>query len=112
MLQVRRWLKIIEKYNVNPPVEASSYVFNKMPAVREIEGGYLDFSHLTELENIYIYITEIYMRKHYKLSKIKNKKNYFFFFYGGSLNRLRSLLSYFQIWRQKSKTALWEKSSD
>ena len=40
------------------------------------------------------------MRKQYKLSKIKNKKklqkkN----FNGGSLKRLRSLLSYFQIWR-------------
>ena len=30
----------------------------------EIKGGYLDFSHLTELENIYI--SEIYMRKQYK----------------------------------------------
>ena len=37
-----------------------------------LKGGYLDFSHLTEL--IYINITEIYMRKQYKSSKIKNKK--------------------------------------
>ena len=29
-----------------------------------LKGGYLDFSHLTELENIYI--PEIYMRKQYK----------------------------------------------
>ena len=36
------------------------------------KGGYLDFSHLTELENIYI--TEIYMKKHYKSSRIKNRK--------------------------------------
>ena len=37
-----------------------------------VKGGYLDFSHLTELK--YIYSTEIYMRKQYKSSKIKNKK--------------------------------------
>ena len=34
------------------------------------KGGYLDFSHLTELKNIYI--TEIYVKKQYKLSRIKN----------------------------------------
>ena len=48
------------------------------------KGGYLDFSHLNELKNIYV--TEIYIRKQYKSSKIKNKeiteKN---FFDGGSL---------------------------
>ena len=44
-----------------------------------LKGGYLDFSHLTELENIYI--TEIYMKKQYKSSISKNhkiKKIYFF----------------------------------
>ena len=40
--------------------------------VPNIKGGYLDFSHLTELKNIYI--TEIYMKKQYKLSRIKNHK--------------------------------------
>ena len=35
-------------------------------------GGYFDFSHLTELKNIYV--TEIYIRKQYKSSKIKNKE--------------------------------------
>ena len=45
--------------------------------IRVIKGGYLDFSHLTELKNIYI--TEIYMRKQYKTSKFKNKKITFFF---------------------------------
>ena len=59
-----------------------------------IKGGYSDFSHLTELKNIFI--TEIYMKKQYKSSKIKNKritkKNCFD---GGSLKRLHSLLSYF-----------------
>ena len=37
-----------------------------------IKGGYLDFSHLTELKNIYI--TEIYMKKQCKSSRIKNHK--------------------------------------
>ena len=37
-----------------------------------LKGGYLDFSHLTELE--YIYITEIYIKKPYKSSRIKNHK--------------------------------------
>ena len=37
-----------------------------------LTGGYLNFSHLTELKKIYI--TEIYMKKQYKSSRIKNKK--------------------------------------
>ena len=41
-----------------------------------IKGGYLDFSHLTELKNIYI--TEIYMKKQYKSPRIKNHKITFF----------------------------------
>ena len=36
----------------------------------KFKGGYLDFSHLTELRNIYI--TEIYMKKQYKSSVTKN----------------------------------------
>ena len=40
--------------------------------MNEFKSGYLDLSHPTELKNIYI--TEIYMRKQYKSSKIKNKK--------------------------------------
>ena len=36
------------------------------------KGGYLDFSHLIELK--YIYITEIYMKKQYKSSIIKNHR--------------------------------------
>ena len=40
------------------------------------KGGYLDFSHLTELKNIYI--TEIYMKKQYKSPRIKNHKITFF----------------------------------
>ena len=37
-----------------------------------LKGGYLDFSHLTELRKVYI--TEIYMKKQYKSSRIKNHK--------------------------------------
>ena len=67
---------------------------NHLFYLRADKGGYLDFLHLTELKNVYI--TEIYMRKQYKSSKIKNKKNYKkIFFDGGSLKRLHSLLSYF-----------------
>ena len=62
--------------------------------VSRFKGGYLDFSHLTELKNMYI--IEIYMKKWYKSKRIKNhkitKKK---FFWWGSLKRLRSLLSYF-----------------
>ena len=59
------------------------------------KGGYLDFSHLNELENKYI--TEIYMRKHCKSSKIKNKKitKKKKKIDVGSLKRVRSLFSYF-----------------
>ena len=38
------------------------------------KGGYSDFSHLTELENIHVRITEIYMKKQYKSSKTRNHK--------------------------------------
>ena len=37
-----------------------------------VKGGYLDFSRLTQLKNIYI--TEIYMKKQYNSSIIKNHK--------------------------------------
>ena len=37
-----------------------------------VKGGYLDFSHLPKLKNIYI--TEIYMKKEHKSSIIKNHK--------------------------------------
>ena len=51
------------------PIKELTHHFNNF------KGGYLDFSHLTELKK-YIYITEIYRRKQYKSSKIKNKKNF------------------------------------
>ena len=41
-----------------------------------VKGGYLNFSHLTELKNIYI--TEICMKKQYKSPRIKNHKMTFF----------------------------------
>ena len=37
-----------------------------------IKGGYLDFSHLTKLKNLYI--TEFHTKKQYKSSIIKNHK--------------------------------------
>ena len=36
------------------------------------KGGHLDFSHLTELKNIYV--TEIYMKNKYKSSTTKNHR--------------------------------------
>ena len=51
------------------PVVKSLSTFTIFP------GGYLDFSHLTELKNINI--TEICMKKQYKSSMTKN-----IFFYG------------------------------
>ena len=44
------------------------------PDKMNFKGGCLDFSHLTELENIDLYIIEIYMKKQYKSSIIKNHK--------------------------------------
>ena len=46
-----------------------------------LKGGYLVFSHLTKLKNIYI--TEIYMKKEYKSSITKNQKiRKIYIFYG------------------------------
>ena len=47
-----------------------------------VKGGHLDFSQLPELKDIYI--TEIYMKKQYQSSIIKNHKiTIFFFFFDG-----------------------------
>ena len=64
--------------------------------IPSFKGGYLDFSHLTELKKK-IHITEIYVKKQYKSSRIKNHKirKKKIFFYGVPLKRLRRLLSYF-----------------
>ena len=52
---------------------SSAYIsHNKIFAWLLPKGGYLDFSHLTELKNIYV--TEIYMKKQYKSSIIRNHK--------------------------------------
>ena len=70
-----------------------------------LKGGYLDFSHLTKLKNI----IEMYMKKQYRSSIIKNHKiKKTFYFRWCSLKRLRSLLSYFQILHQLSNEAFWE----
>ena len=44
-----------------------------------LKGGYLDFSHLIELENIYITEIYIYLKKknHQELRIIKLQKNFF-----------------------------------
>ena len=56
------------------------FVQNNVSIIKNtIKGGYLDFSHLTELEKN-IYITEIYMITQYKSSTtkiIKLRKIYF-----------------------------------
>ena len=70
------------------PLEWQDLLFSNRFVADEIldwsfKGGYLDFSHLTELKTICI--TEIYMKKQYKSSIIKNhkiKKEFFFFFDG------------------------------
>ena len=53
--------------------------FHKILDWTEFKGGYLDFSHLIKLKNIYI--TEIHMEKQYKSPIIKNHKITFFFFF-------------------------------
>ena len=45
-------------------VAFSAHAFSFASENFGLKGGYLDFSHLTELKNIYI--TEIYMKKQYK----------------------------------------------
>ena len=64
------------------------------------KGSYLDFSHPTKLQNLYI--TEIYKKKQYKSSIRYNhkitKKN---FFDGVPLKKLRSLLSYLRQEKKK-----------
>ena len=60
-----------------------------------IKGGYLDFSHLTKLKYIYLSLKFIWKKyiNHQELKIIKLPKNKVFD--GGSLKRLRSILSYF-----------------
>ena len=76
------------------------------------KGGYLDFSHLTELKDIYI--TEMYMEKQYKLSIIKNhkiRKKIFFFF---DVVPLKGYIASYVIFRfcDRNPTSIVEKSSD
>ena len=64
---------VIEEYNL---VSSANILILQLilsgKSLIYIKGGYLDFSHLNELKNIYI--TEIYMKKQYKSSITKNKK--------------------------------------
>ena len=55
-----------------PRIDVKSMGFSFYNTIPNSKGGYLDFSHLPELKNIYI--TEIYMKKEYKSSIIKNHK--------------------------------------
>ena len=47
--------------NQEPPVHKSATLPTELWGPKRVKGGYLDFSHVTELENIYI--TEIYLKK-------------------------------------------------
>ena len=47
-------------------------MFSTLQFLDHFRGGYLDFSHLTKLE--YIYISDMYMKKQYKSSITKNHK--------------------------------------
>ena len=69
--------------------------------------GYLDFSHLTELKNIYI--TEIYVKKQYKSSITKNhkiKKKYIFD--GVPLKGYVASYVIYRFCTRNEKKALWE----
>ena len=68
-------------------------IFSCANFARDIKGGYLDFSRLTKLKNIYI--TEIYMKKQYKSSMLRIIKLQTKFFWWCFPKRLHSLLSYF-----------------
>ena len=47
----------------------------------ELKGGYLNFSHLTELKNIYV--TKMYLKKTIQITITKNHNiKKIFFFYG------------------------------
>ena len=51
---------------------AASMNNDNLNKLYSLGGGYLDFSHLTELKNIYI--TEIYMKKKLRIIKLLQKK--------------------------------------
>ena len=62
-------------YSSGRPINHQDFVWDKhlgrySPTI--LKGGHLDFSYLTELENINI--IEIYMKKQYKSSRTKNHK--------------------------------------
>ena len=63
-----------EKKIISIPVNFFPSIFSPLTPQVILEltfkGGYLDFSHLTELKNMYI--TEIYMKKKNHSTRIKN----------------------------------------
>ena len=72
-----------------------------------LKGGYLDFSHLIELEKTYI--TEIYMKKQYSSSITKNHKiKQKYFFDGVPLKGYVASEVNFRFCARNKKRALWE----
>ena len=71
-----------------------------------LKGGYSDFSHLTKLKNVYI--TEIYMKKQYKSSRIQNHKITKKYILDG--DSLKGYVASNVIFRfdVRNKNALWE----
>ena len=67
-------MTVLQEYRAAQPVNspAAHCFFSDLEKKNHLKGGYLDFSHLSELKNIYI--TEIYLKKEYKSSIIKNHK--------------------------------------
>ena len=59
--------KILEHGGPIWPNEYFWTLFFQFNSLDSVKGGYLDFSHLTELKNIYI--TEIYMKKTIQIIK-------------------------------------------
>ena len=69
-LSSREWWKTLKTY-ISPTtkcsipplydIETDNLAVDDVDKATVLKGGYLDFSHLTELK--YIYITEIYMKK-------------------------------------------------
>ena len=54
------------------PCGKTFFCGTEVKAKYQLEGGHLDFSHLTEFKKLYI--AEIYMKKQYKSSIIKNHR--------------------------------------
>ena len=76
-----------------------------------IKGGYLDCSHLAELEYIYISLKFIWKKSSRikKKKKLRKKKFFFFFWMGVPLKGYVASLVIFRFGaRNKKKKVLWE----